>query len=210
MQFVLSHLKCDLGLFWVQDTKPLFKWGTPQRSFIMLGWLGPKPQPLSLSIQSRHSIQGRVHTELIISVLYDFFAFCDRFRNFCRHLTGRAGWEVGEKKRNWPNTDSLETWRLSHRSAITSFPALILIALSLSSSSLSSLTQSFILATLPSFIVQSQRSLPCSFPSSQVLNSASAHQLRVKMFLYPSSQIFFRPLCFSFYFSLLCSGVIHH
>ena len=111
------------------------------------------------------------HTELIISVLYDFFAFCDRFRNFCRHLTGRAGWEVGEKKRNWPNTDSLETWRLSHRSAITSFPALILIALSLSSSSLSSLTQSFILATLPSFIVQSQRSLPCSLPSSQVLKS---------------------------------------
>ena len=171
MKVVLSHLECDLGLFWVQDTKPLFKWGTPQRSFIMLGWLGPKPQPLSLSIQSRHSIQGRVHTELIISVLYDFFAFCDRFRNFCRHLTGRAGWEVGEKKRNWPNTDSLETWRLSHRSAITSFPALILIALSLSSSSLSSLTQSFILATLPSFIVQSQRSLPCSLPSSQVLKS---------------------------------------
>ena len=173
MKVVLSHLKCDLGLFWVQDTKPLFKWGTPQRSFIMLGWLGPKPQPLSWPLQSRHSIQCCVNLQRTnyINSFGAFSAFCDRFRNFCRHLTGRAGWEVGEKKRNWPNTDSLETWRLSHRSAITSFPALILIALSLSSSSLASLTQPFILATLPSFIVQSQRSLPCSLPSSQVLKS---------------------------------------
>ena len=138
-----------------------------------VGLVGPKPQPLSLPLQSRHSIQCCVNLQRTnyINSFGAFSAFCDRFRNFCRHLTGRAGWEVGEKKRNWPNTDSLETWRLSHRSAITSFPALILIALSLSSSSLSSLTQSFILATLPSFIVQSQRSLPCSLPSSQVLKS---------------------------------------
>ena len=129
MKVVLSHLECDLGLFWVQDTKPLFKWGTPQRSFIMLGWLGPKPQPLSLSLQSRHSIQGCVnpHRTNYITSLWVFLPSVTVFATFV------GTWRAGQGER-WVRRRGIgRTLILSRLGAwVTDRPSPVSLPLSLS------------------------------------------------------------------------------
>ena len=74
MKVVLSHLECDLGLFWVQDTKPLFKWGTPQRSFIMLGWLAQSHSLYHYPFKAgTPSSAVWIYREQIISILSEPF-----------------------------------------------------------------------------------------------------------------------------------------
>ena len=127
MKVVLSHLECDLGLFWVQDTKPLFKLGTPQRSFIMLGWLGPKPQPLSLSLQSKHSIQCCVnpHRTNYISSLW-VFCLLWPFSQLLSALDGqgrvRGGWEEEELAEHWFSRDLAPESPIGHHQFPCPYP----------------------------------------------------------------------------------------
>lgn len=178
-----------------------------------VGLVGPKATAFIMtpSKQALHPVL----CESTENKLYQFFRSLFRllwpFSQLLPALDGqgrvRGGWEEEELAEHWFSRDLAPESPIGHHQFPCPYPyrfVLILLFLIFFNPVLSWLLYPASLSSLKEVYLVHYQVHKSSSPS------ASAHQLRVKSSSTLQARYFFRPLCFSFYFSLICSGVIHH
>ena len=176
-----------------------------------VGLVGPKATAFII-IHSKQALHPGPcpHRTNYISSLW-FFCLLWPFSQLLSALDGqgrvRGGWEEEELAEHWFSRDLAPESPIGHHQFPCPYPyrfVLILLFLIFFNPVLSWLLYPASLSSLKEVYLVHYQVHKSSSPS------ASAHQLRVKSSSTLQARYFFRPLCFSFYFSLICSGVIHH